>query len=230
MHQDITNRLNIFVDETGEFGFSKGSSKLYGVSLVFHEQKDDLAKHILQLNQNLAARDFYHMVHMGDLVMGHGDFEHMSITERRKIYLNLYRFAKLVPARYHTIIIDKRTAKSASALARAIQYQLNAVILDHLEYFQKFHEVIVYYDNGQSKLTQALNQSFGQIYGYHQQSEFDHAKKKLFQVADMLTYVDKLIYKYNHGIKFTKTEYTFFNDKEIKNIMRNLKSHRFASK
>lgn len=28
-------RLSIFIDETGEFGFGKGSSRLYGVSFVF---------------------------------------------------------------------------------------------------------------------------------------------------------------------------------------------------
>ena len=35
-------RLNIFVDETGEFGFDKGASELYGVSFTFHEQDDDI--------------------------------------------------------------------------------------------------------------------------------------------------------------------------------------------
>lgn len=29
--------LNIFVDETGKFGFDKGTSELYGVSFTFHE-------------------------------------------------------------------------------------------------------------------------------------------------------------------------------------------------
>lgn len=35
-------RLNIFVDETGEFGFGKKSSRLYGVSFTFHEQDNDI--------------------------------------------------------------------------------------------------------------------------------------------------------------------------------------------
>lgn len=36
-------RLNIFVDETGEFGFETGASELYGVSFTFHEQNDDIS-------------------------------------------------------------------------------------------------------------------------------------------------------------------------------------------
>ena len=35
-------RLNIFVDETGEFGFGNGASELYGVSFTFHEHNDDI--------------------------------------------------------------------------------------------------------------------------------------------------------------------------------------------
>ena len=39
MSKSNSNRLNIFVDETGEFGFGKGAAKLYGISLVNWEEK-----------------------------------------------------------------------------------------------------------------------------------------------------------------------------------------------
>ena len=38
----IMKKLNIFVDETGDFGYGKKASSLYGVSLTFHEQEDDI--------------------------------------------------------------------------------------------------------------------------------------------------------------------------------------------
>ena len=44
-------RLNIFVDETGEFGFGNGSSELYGVSFTFHEQDDEIRKILKELNK-----------------------------------------------------------------------------------------------------------------------------------------------------------------------------------
>lgn len=43
-------RLNIFVDETGEFGFDKGSSELYGISFTFHEQANDISEDLKKLN------------------------------------------------------------------------------------------------------------------------------------------------------------------------------------
>ena len=36
---NIMKRLNIFVDETGEFGFGNGASELYGVSFLFMSRK-----------------------------------------------------------------------------------------------------------------------------------------------------------------------------------------------
>ena len=56
--------------------------------------------------------------------------------------------------------------------------------------------------------------------------EFDHVEKKLFQVADMLTYVDKLIFKYNKRMKPSMTECAFFTSKQIRTIINELKSHR----
>ena len=44
-------RLNIFIDETGDFGFSQRSSKLYGVSFTFHEQKNNITSEINKLNE-----------------------------------------------------------------------------------------------------------------------------------------------------------------------------------
>ena len=41
--------------------------------------------------------------------------------------------------------------------------------------------------------------------------EFDHKVKRLFQVSDMLTYIDKIEYKHNNEIPLTKSEKYFFS-------------------
>ena len=164
-------RLNIFVDETGEFGFSKGSAKLYGVSLVFHEQKNE------------------------------------------------------IKARYYTLIINKKNSGSTSLLRDYINDKLNDMIYKYLEYLQGFDRIVLYYDGGQADLSKAIEKTFGALSGYERRSKFDHADKKLFQVADMLTYLDKLIYKYNKNIKLTKTEQRFFTSKRIRTAAKELKSH-----
>ena len=45
------SRLNIFVDETGNFGFGKDTSEIYGLSFVFHEQQNNINNEINALNE-----------------------------------------------------------------------------------------------------------------------------------------------------------------------------------
>ncbi len=221
-------RLNIFIDETGEFGFKKGSAKLYGVSLVFHEQQDDIRTELNKLDEQFGYLGFYSMVHMGDLINGHEDFEGMSIAERKKIYLYLYQFAVRAPAKYKTIIVKKRKTEESLSLSRLLRKELDELVTENLAYFQAFDEVRVYYDGGQAKLTEIINESFGILSSYKRVSDFDHVEKKLFQVADMLTYIDKLIDKTWKSKKLSKTEAAFFDLKRLRSTYRALKPHRFG--
>lgn len=72
-------RLNIFVDETGEFGFGNGASELYGVSFTFHEQKNNINKQIFELNNHLEKIGYTNMIHMADLIMKRGDYAKLNI-------------------------------------------------------------------------------------------------------------------------------------------------------
>ena len=83
-------RLNIFVDETGEFGFDDGSSRLYGVSFTFHEQNDDISPELNILNNNLSKLGYYGMIHMADLILRRGDYSHFDISKApfSSIYLS----------------------------------------------------------------------------------------------------------------------------------------------
>ena len=79
-------RLNIFVDETGEFGFGKGASKLYGVSFTFHEQNHDIMPEIEKLNNRLYKIGYTNMIHMADLIMRRGDYKNYDMATRKSIF------------------------------------------------------------------------------------------------------------------------------------------------
>ncbi|MBQ3280295.1 DUF3800 domain-containing protein [Candidatus Saccharibacteria bacterium] len=226
----LNKRLNIFIDETGEFGFVRGAARFYGVSLVFHEQSASISNELNTLNERLEHLNFHSMIHMGDLVSGHGDFIGMNIKERRKIYIQLHKFASTIPANYYSFFIDKKDFNTNHALEGRIEKALQELILSNLKYFQNFDEIKVYYDGGQRQLSKIIDKVFGELNGYEKKPDFDHTEKKLFQVADMLTYVDKLVYKYSNKLKFSKTEISFFNYKTIDKIKRDLKNHRFEQK
>ena len=47
----MIKRLNIFVDETGEFGYGAKSSMLYGISFTFPEQVNDISGELNNLKE-----------------------------------------------------------------------------------------------------------------------------------------------------------------------------------
>ena len=87
-------RLNIFVDETGEFGFEKGASRLYGVSFTFHEQEDDISIELKKLNDRLSRIGYTGMIHMNALINRRDDYKNFDIKTRKSIFNAIYQFSR----------------------------------------------------------------------------------------------------------------------------------------
>ena len=104
--------------------------------------------------------------------------------------------------------------------------EINKFIKENQSYFDSFEKIVIYYDNGQETLATILDIVFATNERVERRIEFDHTKKRLFQVSDMLTFVDKLDYKFHNNMPFTRAEKYFFTIKEIEYIKRNLKNKR----
>ena len=97
---------------------------------------------------------------------------------------------------------------------------------ENKEYINSFDKVVIYYDNGQETLATILDTLFVSYPNVERRIDFDHKKKRLFQVLDMLTVIDKLDYKRKNNIPFTKAEKYFFNGKDFRHIINLLKNKR----
>lgn len=220
-------RLNIFVDETGEFGFGKDASELYGVSFTFHEQDDDIMNELNNLNNRLSKIGYTEMIHMAYLVTKSGEYKDFNIKTRKSIFNAIYQFSRRINVKYCTIIVNKKYNDSKENLRKELQYKINEMIKTKKNYFEKFDKIVLYYDNGQDTLTLILDSIFSSLDGYEHRSNFDHKEKRLFQVSDMLTFIDKYDYKYKNKIPFTKNEKYFFGTEEIRKILKELNKKRF---
>lgn len=227
MWGDIMKRLNIFVDETGEFGFGNGASELYGVSFTFHEQNNDIMLELNKLNDRLYNIGYTDMLHIADLIMKRGDYSKFPIAKRKSIFNSIYQFSRRIPVKYKTIIIDKKYTDNSRVLKQKLSLEINNMVKEHERYFNKFDMIIMYYDNGQEVLGTILDAIFSRYEGFEHRVEFDHKEKRLFQVSDMLTYIDKYNYKYKNKMSFTKSEQYFFNLDEIRKILKELNKKRF---
>ena len=220
-------RLNIFIDETGEFGFGKGSSGLYGVSFTFHEHNLDVMTEITKLNDRLEKIGYTNMIHMADLIMKRGDYSKLSIETRKEIFKAIFHFSRKIKVKFRSLILDKRYTDNARILRQQLSFEINKMIKENENYFKKFDKIIVYYDNGQEVLGTILDSIFMRFDGFEHRIEFDHKEKRLFQVSDMLTFIDKYDYKYRNKLTFAKGEKYFFTDDEIRKIIRELNKKRF---
>ena len=121
-------RLNIFVDETCEFGFGKGASELYGVSFTFHEQNDDIMPELSNLNERLNRIGYTKMIHMADLIMRRGDYSNFDIKKRKSIFNAIYQFSRKISVKSHTIIIDKNYTDNSRVLRQQVSSKINNMI------------------------------------------------------------------------------------------------------
>ena len=222
----MIKRLNIFVDETGEFGYGVKSSMLYGISFTFHEQDNDISGELNNLNNRLMKIGYTNMIHMSDLIMRRGDYSKFDIKMRKSIFNSIYQFSRKIPVKYHTIIIDKRFIDNGNVLRKQIINEVNQMIKNNEGYFNKFDKIVMYYDNGQEPLGYILDSLFIRFNSYEHRVKFDHVEKRLFQVSDMLTYVDKAIYKHKKNIKSEKSELYFFGNDELRKIAKELNKKR----
>ena len=222
----MIKRLNIFVDETGEFGYGVKSSMLYGISFTFHEQDNDISGELNNLNNRLMKIGYTNMIHMSDLIMRRGDYSKFDIKMRKSIFNSIYQFSRKIPVKYHTIIIDKRFIDNGNVLRKQIINEVNQMIKNNEGYFNKFDKIVIYYDNGQEPLGYILDSLFIRFNSYEHRVKFDHVEKRLFQVSDMLTYVDKAIYKHKKNIKYEKSELYFFGNYELRRVAKELNKKR----
>lgn len=135
-------RLNIFVDETGEFGFEEGKSELYGVSFTFHEQDDDIMTEVNKLNDRLDRIGYTNMIHMADLIMRRGDYRNFDIAIRKSIFNAIYQFSRRIPVKYKTIIVDKKYTDNGRILKQKLSLEINNMIKEHEKYFSKFDKIV----------------------------------------------------------------------------------------
>lgn len=223
---NIERRLNIFIDESGDFGFEKGSSKLYAVSFTLHESTDSIKEELKYLNEKLAKLGYDGMIHLAYLVAKRGDYEHFSLEKRKSIFWAIFYFAKRVRIQVHTVIVNKNFKNKKVQLTKELRSEITGFFETISDYMNEFEKVVIYYDNGQEELGAIIDSIIGDKNNVEHRTEFDHKEKRLFQVSDMLTFVDKIVYKHNNNIALTKAEKYFFQLRDIIDIERRLKNKR----
>ncbi len=220
------SELSILVDESGDMGTV---SKYYLITLVFHDQRDSLTKRIRTYEQSLRQESLPDQVfHLSPLINAHDDYANMDSRKRKRL-LSLFRaFTDHLPFLYRTFAYRKAEYSNNEALLNRVKRDIVNYLFDHLEFFQSFDTVKVYYDNGQPLVTSALHQAID--YALSRDAvvyrDASPTKYRLLQVADYACGIELTAIKYNNREQASTDALFFGKWADFKrNHIRKLRKH-----
>ena len=165
------------------------------------------------------------MIHTADLIANRREYAHMKLEDRKHLFLPLFYFIYKSDICISSIIINKKYFNSKIQLRKEIKNKLIDILDNNQKYFLSFQKIIIYYDNGQEKLDNIIKDAFAR-YNYEIIEKFNHQEERLFQVADMLTFIDKLNYKRKEKLKINNSEKYFLSIEEYRKLIKELSRKR----
>ena len=217
------------MDESGRFQHPDSDSRFYIVSLILHDQAVDLSSALSGLD--LHFRDLHLeklCFHAGPLIRQEKVFAVMDRSFRYRIFAAMMGFARHVDFRYHCLVVDKKDVTSSDQIVKRLGEDLSGFLSEHRKELSEFDRVKIYYDCGQSPVTNLLHRSFVAIPSVR--VEFAQAVKpecyRLFQIADLVCTVRFIDEKIRVGEGMTPSEFKFFGGpKEFRhNVLRYIKA------
>lgn len=210
--------LSVFVDESGDFGQYDYHCPFYIVSIVFHEQTNDLSENLSNLERKLSEIGYENLcVHCGPIIRSEAEFRNETSDTRKKILMRMMSFVRSADIEYDTLCVEKKHIEDDIELVLKLSKQLSAIIKTHLDYFQSFDVIKVYYDNGQAQVRRLLTSVFGVLLENVKFKKVSPSDYRLFQVADLVCTMKLISIKIEHRLA-SKTEIQFFGgEKEFKN-------------
>ena len=204
-------QLNIFVDESGDFGAFQPHSPFYIVTMLFHNQADDIERDNAILDANIKNIGFdLHALHTGPIIRREGYYFNNAKDERRKLLHALLGYCRHVPIRYTTIRIDKKECADSIDMTAKLSMRISRFITAHIAFFLTFDEIVVHYDNGQLELTRVLTSTLAIMLSNVSFRKVQPSDFKLFQLADMFCALELVAIKFENNTA-SRTETDFFH-------------------
>ena len=194
---DVGKTLSIFVDESGD---RAGRARYYLLTLVMHDQADGIREKIGRYEESLVRADLPNIpFHSEPLLNGHGPYEGMPISDRKKMLYSFNVLVQRLSIGYATFVYRRGEFEDPATLSARMKRDVSTLLFDHLAYFQSFDEVKVYYDNGQDIVKRALDQSIGFVLskGVVERRRTSMTEYRPEQVADYLCTIELAAVKHS---------------------------------
>ena len=217
------NILSIFVDESGNFSFEKESSRFYIVCFVMHNQNSSIEDHVRKLDSDFDRMGFSNLCfHAGSIIRHEDGCEFMNWELRNRIFSKMMAFYRKAEFSYHCFTVDKKFVSSESQIVDLLKTEIKAFLEGLRMDSEAAQHLKVYYDCGQTPITNMLQAAMTSVYGddWEFAQDVKPIKYKLFQIADLICTTTLIEQKIANGLQMTKSEDKFFGGP--RNFKRNI--------
>lgn len=212
-------KLSVFIDESGDLGKYNEVTEFYVISFVFHDQNNDISGQIDKLTNSM--KQYLGMpfaIHTEPLIRREEMYTDMLPMDRRNIFTKLFFFTISSNISYKTFVFSKKYYKDPDALLQHINRDIFDYFYSVKDFFKKYEEVVVYYDNGQLPIKYTIQTIFSLMFDNFEMRKVLPIDYKLFQTADMLCTMYLMDAKYkNHPMSHSEkcifnSKYDFYHD------------------
>lgn len=129
---------------------------------------------------------------------GHKDYEFLGIEQRKATLAYFSSFVRKLPISYVTLVYRRSQFEDPARLMERMGRDISSAMVEHLDFFQSFDDVKVYYGNGQDIVKQALDRSVGKVLskGAVHRRKTSMTDYRLEQVADYLCTIELALAEY----------------------------------
>ncbi len=202
--------LSIFIDESGDFGEIGERPAYYLVTMLYHEQSQDITENVHRLEESVRTSGFdIEYIHTAPIIRREGIFAGYSIDERRKLIYKMLNFLNRCKISHNTVVVDRREALNKVLLSGKLAKAIAKIIEERSSFFNQYEKIIVYYDNGQNELSSILNAVFSLQFENVEFRKAEPQKYRLLQLADFVCTFELLNIKRTEK-RLSKSEEKFF--------------------
>ena len=205
------NNLDIFVDESGDFGPYDARCPHYIVTMVSHKSITPLFNPIQEMEYRLSLLGYEeHCIHSSPAIRGEEDYFGIDLGIRRKIISCLLAFIKKSDLKWKCFIVEKQPDGTAETIFSSLENAMNAFILTKLPILSAYSHITVCYDKGQKQISQLISSTFEKSLPSVRIVKVLPVHSRLFQAADLICTMKRLELKVAGNGALSKSESFFF--------------------
>lgn len=188
------------------------SDGYYLITLIVHDQSLTIAEAVQGYKSRLRLGGLPDVpFHMVDLLHGHEGYHGVDVDTRWRLLLRFSTFVKALPITYHTFVYSYYDVRGERELSARMRRDIVDFLYSDLDTFQSFDKVVVYYDEGQQAVTNALHRAFDYMLSNIsvEYRLIRYQDRRLAQAADYLNSIELAAMRYDTG-EVSKTYTRFY--------------------